>query len=52
MAVNMLMRYGMRRMAKGGKSDAHSKQAQQAKKQMRSINRIRKQSWDASQTQP
>ncbi len=39
MAINMLMRKGMRRLAKGQKSDPNTKQAQQS---VRTINRIRR----------
>ena len=39
MGIKMLMRYGMRYVSKGQKPDA---QTQQAQKQIKSINRIRR----------
>ncbi|MGR3513392.1 MAG: hypothetical protein ACU0GG_11565 [Paracoccaceae bacterium] len=39
MAINMLMRFGMRRLAKGQKPDPRMQQAQ---KGMKTINRIRR----------
>ena len=39
MAVNMLMRYGMKRLSKGQKTDPRTKQAQ---KTMRNLNRMRR----------
>ncbi len=39
MAINMLMRKGMKRLSKGQKSDPNVKQAQQS---LRTINRIRR----------
>ena len=40
MAINMLMRHGMKRLNKGQKSDPRSKQAQKSMKVMRRIGRM------------
>lgn len=39
MAVNMLMRHGLKRLSKGGKPDPN---AQATKQKMRTLNRIRR----------